>query len=229
MKVIVLGDGLLGSEIIKQTNWGYISRKKDKIDIFDFNSWIYKLSSYDTVINCIANTNTYSDEKELHWKINYEFVDTLVTFCNETGKKLVHISTDYIYSNSKSEASEEDVPVHLETWYGYTKLLGDAHIQLKSNNYLIIRTSHKPYPFPYKEAWSNQYTNGDYVDKISKLIIELITLDQSGVFNVGTKVKTWYDLTKNEFNTFPISSPLNVPLNVSMNINKLNNVIKRIN
>jgi hypothetical protein len=29
MKVLVLGDGLLGNEIIKQTNWDYLSRKKD--------------------------------------------------------------------------------------------------------------------------------------------------------------------------------------------------------
>jgi dTDP-4-dehydrorhamnose reductase len=222
MNIVVLGDGLLGSELIKQTNWDYISRKKDKINIFDFDSWMFKLNSYDTIINCIANTNTYSDEKELHWKVNYEFVDTLVTFCNETGKKLVHISTDYIYANSKSEASEDDIPVHLETWYGYTKLLGDAHVQLKSNNYLIIRTSHKPYPFPYKEAWSNQYTNGDYVNTISSLIIKLIYKNVFGIYNVGTDVKTWYDLTKNEFKTSAILVPEYVPIDIKMNISKFN-------
>jgi dTDP-4-dehydrorhamnose reductase len=32
MKVLVLGDGKLGSEIINQTNWNYISRKKDGFD-----------------------------------------------------------------------------------------------------------------------------------------------------------------------------------------------------
>jgi len=226
---LILGDGLLGSELVKQTGWDYISRKKDGIDIFDFNQWIFKFSEYDIIINCIANTDTYSNNKELHWKVNYEFVDTLVNFCNETGKKLVHISTDYIYANSKTEASEEDIPVHLETWYGYTKLLGDAHVQLKSKNYLIVRTSHKPYPFPYKNAWDNQFTNGDYVNKISELIIKLINSNQFGVFNIGTNIKTWYDLTKNEFNTFPINAPLNTPLDVSMDLNKLNNAIKRIN
>ncbi len=229
MKIVILGDGLLGSELAKQTNWDYISRKKDGIDIFDFNQWMFKLSEYGVIINCIANTDTYTNNKELHWKVNYEFVDTLVNFCNETGKKLVHISTDYIYANSKTEASEEDVPVHLNTWYGYTKLLGDAHVQLKSKNYLIIRTSHKPYPFPYKNVWSNQFTNGDYVNKISELIIKLINLNQSGIFNVGTSIKTWFSLTKTEFNTSPISAPLNVPLNISMNIDKLDNVIKGVN
>ena len=32
LNTIVLGDGLLGTEIVKQTNWSYISRKKDNID-----------------------------------------------------------------------------------------------------------------------------------------------------------------------------------------------------
>ena len=30
MDKLILGDGLLGSELVKQTNWDYISRKKDK-------------------------------------------------------------------------------------------------------------------------------------------------------------------------------------------------------
>ena len=225
MKIVILGDGLLGSELVKQTNWDYISRKKDGIDIFDFNQWMFKLSEYDVIINCIANTDTYSNNKELHWKVNYEFVDTLVNFCNETGKKLVHISTDYIYANSKTEASEEDVPVHLETWYGYTKLLGDAHIQLKCKNYLIVRTSHKPYPFPYKNAWDNQFTNGDYVNKISELIIKLIYKNCFGIYNVGTEIKTWHRLTKKEFDTKPISVPIDVPNNITMNITKLKTIL----
>ena len=32
MRVVVLGDGLLGSEIIKQTGWDIISRKKNGFD-----------------------------------------------------------------------------------------------------------------------------------------------------------------------------------------------------
>jgi hypothetical protein len=27
-KVLVLGDGLLGSEVVKQTGWDYVSRKR---------------------------------------------------------------------------------------------------------------------------------------------------------------------------------------------------------
>ena len=33
LNVLVLGDGLLGSEIVKQTEWNYISRKSGTLDI----------------------------------------------------------------------------------------------------------------------------------------------------------------------------------------------------
>jgi dTDP-4-dehydrorhamnose reductase len=226
-KVVVLGDGILGSEFVKQTNWDYLSRKKDKIDVCNFNDWMHLIYPYDTIINCIANTNTYSPDKELHWKVNYEFVDILVNFCNETGKKLIHISTDHIYANSKNQASELDVPIHIGTWYGYTKLLGDAHVQLKSKNYLIIRESHKPYPFLYKQAWSNQHTNGDYVPVIADLIIQLINKNAEGVYNVGTEIKTWFNYTKEEFNTAPSCKPEQAPADITMNLNKLKDALKR--
>jgi hypothetical protein len=32
MNILILGDGLLGSELIKQTGWDYISRKKNGFD-----------------------------------------------------------------------------------------------------------------------------------------------------------------------------------------------------
>jgi len=78
-------------------------------------------------------------------------------------------------------------------------MLGDAHVQLAADNYLLIRESHKPYPFPYKQAWSNQYTNGDYVPVIAELVIKLINNNANGIYNVGTEIKTWFNHTKEEF------------------------------
>jgi dTDP-4-dehydrorhamnose reductase len=40
MKVLVLGYGLLGSEIVKQTNWDFISREKDNIDFTNLESYV---------------------------------------------------------------------------------------------------------------------------------------------------------------------------------------------
>lgn len=223
MKVLVLGDGLLGSEIIKQTGWDYISRKKDG---FDITSSDFNFHGYDVILNCIAYTNTYSNDKESNWKINYKAVADLVDYCNNNNIKLVHISTDYVYTNSVSNASEEDIPIHGNNWYSYTKLLADGYVELKSSNYLILRESHKPNPFPYDSAWVNLVGNFDYVDVIASLIIDLIKLDKNGIINVGTELKTIRDLAvRTNENIKPSLKPSNAPNDVSINIDKLTNIL----
>jgi dTDP-4-dehydrorhamnose reductase len=224
MIVVVLGDGLLGSEIVSQTNWNCISRKKDNIDAKDFKSWSNKLDGYDTIVNCIAFTKTYDNNKVDNWNLNIIFVDELVEYCNQNNKKLIHISTDYLYAGSVPNATEDDVPIPINTWYGYSKLVGDALVQLRSKDYLICRLSHKPNPFPYESAWSDIHTNCDSVDVISNLVIRLIEKESTGVFNVGTEVKSIYEVAKrsNEL-VRPINKPSHVPNDISMNINKLNN------
>jgi len=91
----------------------------------------------DVVVNCIGYTDTYSIERQKHWDINYGFVANIADFCDTECIKLVHISTDYIYANSEggSAKTEDDVPVHQATWYSYTKLISDAYIQLKVEDY----------------------------------------------------------------------------------------------
>ena len=217
--VLVLGDGLLGSELINQTNWDYVSRSKDGFDVNHLDEFI--LSNYDIVINCISHTDTYDKDRELHWNVNCKFVDKLIDYCNEHFIKLIHISTDYVYSNSIPFASEDDVPVHCNNWYGYTKLLSDGLVQLRSEDYLLIRCSHKPSPFVYDSAWIDYVGNFDYVDTIATLIIDCVNKDLSGVYNVGTDVKTMFDLA-NETNVVESSfTPSHIPNNLSMDLTKL--------
>jgi len=225
-RIIILGDGLLGSEIQKQTGWDYISRKKDGIEFCNIETYKEYIKGYNTIVNCIAYTNTYSNNKNYNWNINYKAVTNLVDYCNVENIKLVHISTDYVYTNSISHTSENDIPIHGNNWYSYTKLLADAYIELKSKNYLICRGTHKPNPFPYDEAWIDQYGNFDYVNIIAKLIINLINSNNCGIFNVGTQFKSMFDLAKvtNE-NVKPVGKPDYVPKDISMDISKLKNSI----
>ena len=113
----------------------------------------------------------------------------LVDYCNRQGKKYVHISTDIVYAGSVHSASEDDVPIHARNWYAYSKLLADGYVQAVCEDYLLIRTAFKPRPFPHKVA-VNKVGNFDYVDVITGLIVELIEGEASGVYNVGTKLKT---------------------------------------
>jgi dTDP-4-dehydrorhamnose reductase len=224
MNSLVLGYGQLGKEIVKQTGWNYISRKKDKFDICDMNTYFELFNNYNLVINCVANTNTYSLNKEAMLEVNFKAVVKLSSWCNSFGVKLVQISSDYIYADSVSNASEKDVPVHARNWYSYSKLLADGYVQTMSDNYLLIRTSFKPYPFPYEKAITTQKGNFDYTNNIASLIIKLIEKDAKGIFNVGTEIKTIYDLAIRTVpdveKSWSILHP-SMPTNITMNVNKM--------
>lgn len=236
MKVLILGDGLLGKEIHNQTGWGIISRKENGFDITQPDKFIQyfidtfdglaAIKKYDILINCIANTNTYSTSKEEHWNVNYKGVADLVDFCNKWDIKLIHISTDYVYTNSINEASEDDIPIHGNNWYSYTKLLADAYIELKSNNYLICRGTHKPKPFPYNKAWIDQIGNFDYIDIMANLIIQLVKNNSTGLFNIGTKLKTIFELASQTTLVEAAFRTLETPGNTSIDISKLQNFLK---
>lgn len=228
MNCLVLGDGLLGSEIISQTGWNYVSRKKNSVNAEDFISWSGLLDSYDTIVNCIGFTKTYENNQKDSWNLNVVFVSELIEYCNNNNKKLVHISTDYLYAGSVPNATENDVPIPVNTWYGYSKLVGDALVQLQSKNYLMCRLSHKPNPFPYESAWTDIHTNCDSANVIAGLVIELINLDENGLYNVGTEIKSIYDLAKrSNSEIIPINKPSHVPNDISMNVEKLNNTINK--
>ena len=225
LKVLVLGDGLLGSEIVKQTGWDYISRKKDNFDILEW----YKIpNTYDVIVNCIANTDTYSKERYPHWLVNYYFVENLIKQCRDTNTKLVHISTDYIYAGSEPNATEKDMPIPHKSWYAYNKLLSDELVQLFDNS-LICRCSHKPKPFPYEKAWNDQWSNTDFVDVIASKIITLINGKHYGVFNIGTERKTIFNLANRDEDDMtkymPIPSPANAPKDVTMSTYKYDTTI----
>jgi len=218
MKVLVLGDGLLGSELVKQTGWDCASRKLTGLDItkyFDLERLILK---YDTVVNCIANTDSYLNDKKSHFEVNYDFVETLCSITFPERIKLVHISTEFVYANNKVLPTEEDIPQHDATWYAYTKLLADEHIQQNHDNYLICRELHKPNPFQYDKIWEVQ-TSGDTVNKIAELIIKLINTNAQGVFNVGTGDKWLWEMATGP--RIEVTAPTHVPKDTRMNLDKL--------
>jgi dTDP-4-dehydrorhamnose reductase len=226
MNVLVLGKGKLGSEIVKQTAWDYLSRAEHEITINNFDTWKSRMEGYDVIVNCIANTDTYSDEKEKHWEANYELVTFLAEYCDENNKKLVHISTDYLYQNSVEDATEDDEALFDHTWYMFTKLLADEYLKEHAKNYLICRLSHKPYPFPYESAWTDVYTNADYTPVIAGLVIKLIEGGATGLYNVGTEKKSIYELARRtKRDVKEILSPPHVPKNITMNISKMENFL----
>lgn len=230
MNPVILGDGILGKELQSQTGWDYISRSKDGFDALnpDFNLLIGQehgvifYPKYDTIINCIANTDSYSEDLQSHLDVNYKFAIALADFCNKWKIKLVQISTEFVYANNKFPPKETDLPLPDNTWYAKTKLLADQYISLMCDDYLICRELHKANDFSPKQVW-DVVTNGDRVKNIAPLITKLINKKATGIFNVGTKRKTYLDLCPEKEVIFP---PSYVPKDTSMCVDKLNKFLK---
>ena len=58
-EVLVLGDGLLGSELVKQTGWEYVSRKKNQKGLYSLLP-IVLFHDANIIVNCIESTSKSS-------------------------------------------------------------------------------------------------------------------------------------------------------------------------
>ena len=211
-KIAILGGtGQLGNYLTTYLNKYFeITSFSSKTFPFDKTS-LDKLTEFSIIINCVGfpyRAKTIKDKKSMERskQTNYKFVIFIADYCRKNNKKLVHISSNAVYSSNNiylhkenEYASSPDIP------YDKDKLLADLYIENNIDNYLIIR----PYnlhgnPLP-KKLFFNTLTNvilnskkGVYIVKeltaqfvsaklIANAIIHLLTIKQHGVFNISTQ------------------------------------------
>lgn len=99
----------------------------------------------DILLNCAAYTQVDECEKkrDLAWKVNVEGPGNLAAGAKETGARLIHISTDYVFDGKKEvpEPNREDDQPHPLSFYGKTKLKGEEVIRETLSEHAILRTS----------------------------------------------------------------------------------------
>jgi 3,5-epimerase/4-reductase len=127
MKILVLGDGFIGSAISKFLG---CSTSKNIEDVYD----------YDTIINAVGKTGRPNvDWCELHQP---ETVESNITFpielaekCRETGKYLVHIGSGCIYHDLTGKLiKEEQFGDFWEcSFYSKTKLISELALSTFPN------------------------------------------------------------------------------------------------
>lgn len=95
------------------------------------------------IINCAAYTAVDAQEKDwdLSYKINAIGPRNLAIAATETGAKLVHISTDYVFSGNGTKPYTEFDQVGPVSAYGTTKLAGERFVEQFARNYFTIRTA----------------------------------------------------------------------------------------
>ena len=107
------------------------------------------LASSDLIINCSAYTAVDKAEEfpEDAFAINRMGVIQLVEFCERHQIKLIHFSTDFVFSGEGLTPYKEDDFTGPKSAYGASKLAGEEVILQSSLSALVIRTSwlYSPY------------------------------------------------------------------------------------
>jgi dTDP-4-dehydrorhamnose reductase len=95
------------------------------------------------VVNAAAHTAVDRAESEPGeaGTINRDAPAAIAEACRQTGAKLIHISTDYVFDGSKRTPYVESDPVAPLSVYGRTKEEGEAAIRDALPEHVILRTS----------------------------------------------------------------------------------------
>lgn len=232
MKILITGaKGQLGTELqrvlkSKECEIGPINEiyknceclalsSKD-LDISDFNKAkeIITLNKPDVLINCAAFTDVDACEtnKIKAMSVNALGPKNLAIICNHLDIKLVHISTDYVFSGDSLKPYCEWDVCNPKTVYGKSKLLGEHYVTKFSGKYFIIRTSWlcSLYGKNFVKTIVNlarakekinvvndQFGNPTSANDLVYQILELVVTKNYGIYHCsGEGVCSWYDFAK---------------------------------
>ena len=175
-KTEILGtglDGLVGSRLVEllslQFDFVNLSRKSGT-DITNSEVVMerFKSCSSHIILHLAAKTDVdgCEDDKSLGedgeaWRVNVEGTQNIVTAAQKTGKKIIFISTDFVFDGTKNFFLENDNPNPVN-WYGETKLQAEEAILKADLPSIIIRIA-SPY-------MSQDSSKKDFVHRIISLL-----------------------------------------------------------
>jgi dTDP-4-dehydrorhamnose reductase len=183
MFLVTGANGQLGTALktLLQDKAVYIDR--EALDLTDETAVKNYLADkdFDYIINCAAYTAVDRAEGDAE---NAHKVNALAPlYLAKYGKRIVHISTDYVFDGSNHTPYTEDETPHPVSVYGKTKREGEINILNTAETAIIIRT-----------AWLYSPHGGNFVKTMRKLGSERPTLNV--VFDqIGTPTNA-YDLAR---------------------------------
>jgi dTDP-4-dehydrorhamnose reductase len=208
---------MLGTEIrlkLQESGLAFISSDID-VDITNYErlkeflgtkkpEWIINASAYTAV-------DKAEDEKEPAFAVNSSGVANLAKLAKECGSKLLHISTDYVFSGEKDGEYYEDDTTKPTGVYGASKLYGENQIIQNYDKYLIIRVSWligfygKNFLYtmlrlmndkPEIKVVNDQWGSPTFANELSDFILSIVKSDSTkfGTYHYSCTGKTtWYD------------------------------------
>lgn len=154
------------------------------------------------------------------WKINIEGTNNIIDAAKKNKKKIIYISTDFVFDGENAPYVEDDVP-HPINWYGQTKYEGEKLVTSSGLPFIIVRIAY-PYraSFPLKQdfvrAIRNKLEQGSeimavtdhimtptLIDDIARALDRLIEEDATGIYHVvGSEFISPYDGARAIANAF---------------------------
>jgi dTDP-4-dehydrorhamnose reductase len=101
----------------------------------------------------IVNTAAYTavdraeDEPELAHQVNAIAPRILAEAARDSGARLIHLSTDYVFDGTKGRPWKESDPTRPASVYGRTKLEGELAVREALSGHVILRTAWLYSPF----------------------------------------------------------------------------------
>lgn len=161
----------------------------------------------DAVVNCIGIVKQRSDANESIpcLEINSILPHRLALLCSAVNTRLIHLSTDCVFSGKKGRYKEDDSPDPVDL-YGWSKLLGE----IKKNGCITLRTSMIG-PELYRKngllewflaqnarikGYKKALFSGFTTIELSRIIEKIVTdyPNAHGVYHVSAEPITKYDL-----------------------------------
>jgi len=218
MKILATGlSGLVGSRIeellIDKYQFENLSLDTG-VDITDSEKIISSITSSNAslVLHLAAKTDVDGCQKDMSqgtngqaWKINVEGTKNVINACARSGKKLIYVSTDFVFDGKKEKPySEEDTPSPIN-WYGQTKYEGEKLVTKSSLSWVILRIAY-PYraDFPKRDfvrvlidklknreklrLVTDHIMTPTFIDGLSNVLDSIIRNNSTGIFHaVGSQ------------------------------------------
>ena len=241
MKVLVTGaDGQLGTDLCKVLrNVEIIPCTQTDMEITDTHSIEMVFNKYrpEVVINTAAyvRVDDCEDQKDNAFVVNALGARNVAVACQESGAKLVQISTDYVFGGEPETRSipytEFDVPIPCSV-YGKSKLAGEEMARHLCSKHFIVRISglfgtagslgkggnfvETMIKMAKKgnelRVVNDQIFSPTYSKDLAQKIGQLIQTEYYGIFHItNSGACSWYEFTKEIMNTLALKTPV-VPI-----------------
>ena len=150
MRILVLGgDGMLGHKLLrilspahevkvtlrsalpKAAGAGlfHAANAYGGVDVRDASALRAAIADFrpELVVNAVGLVTQRAGEQDVvaHLEVNALFPHRLYAMCREAGARLIHVSTDGVFSGARGNYAETDAPDPVDT-YGRCKLLGEV-------------------------------------------------------------------------------------------------------